>query len=146
MVKLLVDFCLLLSLFFLNLQWSDCLWYLMSEILILLILVNRDLGCSSSCCRGRSKSSTSHCWQCWGYCSECWFDNLLWRKRYFIICTISFFSYTKAINVHSCYHLWCSRLIVSVLCDVYFESLFFFLFGIELSHLVFDLEVLNPLS
>lgn len=49
---------------------------------ISLVLYVRDLGCTSSCFWSRYKPCTSDCGQCWGHCSKCWFNNLLWRKRY----------------------------------------------------------------
>lgn len=51
---------------------------------IIIFMGTRDLGCTSSCCWSWLNPCASHCGKCRGHSSKCWFDNLLWWKRYLI--------------------------------------------------------------
>ena len=76
---------------------------------IIIFLGTRDLGCTASCCWSWLNPCTGDCGQCGGHCSECWFDNLLWWKRYLI--HVVFFSDNDLYLIYVCPGFSCWKLI-----------------------------------
>ncbi len=76
---------------------------------IIIFLGTRDLGCTASCCWSWLNPCTGDCGQCGGHSSECWFDNLLWWKRYLI--HVVFFSDNDLYLIYVCPGFSCWKLI-----------------------------------
>lgn len=45
------------------------------------ILCIRNLGSTTCCCWSWSRPCSNDSWKCWGHCSRCWSEYMLWWKR-----------------------------------------------------------------